>query len=103
MNQILAIIGAISLFVLASFFSVQGVYLGHIDETQTLVGTVEWLAWYETQLNASACYNKEILNTVDCCGGYVETYCKKFWFPMYTWSEMHAMGNDWHVEWGWKH
>ena len=102
MKTTLAIIGAMSLFIMVSFFAVQSAYLGHIDETLILPGSEEWLAWHETQLNASACNNKEILNTVNCCGGYVETYCKKFWFPMYTWSEMHAISNDWHIRWVWE-
>ena len=102
MKTTLAIIGAMALFIIGSFFAVQSAYLGHIDQTQIPIGSEEWKDWHYTQLNASACYNKEILNTVNCCGGYVETYCKKFWFPLYVWSEMHAMGNDWHMEWGWE-
>jgi hypothetical protein len=77
-------------------------YLGYYPDENITSGSPEWKTWHEVQLNKSVCANKEILNTWDCCGGHVDVYCKKFLFPVYIWSEIHAMENVWRIQWCWE-
>jgi len=91
----------IIMFILAVFgyFSVEQVYLGHYPDDNITPGIDDWIEWHEVKLNESLCAGKEILNTIDICGGHVTTSCKKFWSPAYNWCEIHCMYNQCYWQW----
>jgi len=94
---VLAILLGITFYV-TSRFAVEEVYLGKVDEN--LYGNLPgYTAWISKHLNESSCAEKEILSMFDCCGGHIQVYCKKFPFPLYSWTEMHAMENTENSRW----
>jgi len=93
-----AVIGVI-LFFLYPYISVDEAYLGYYPDDSITVGSQEWREWHEIKLNESVCAGKEILNTIDICGGHVTTFCKKIWSPAYNWCEIHCMYNQCYWQW----
>ena len=82
------------------FVSVDTDYLGYYpNDNVTVVGSQEWKDWHEDKFANSRCANKEILNTIDVCGGHVTTFCKKHWSYAYNWCEIHCMNNQCYWQW----
>lgn len=89
----ICVVSCILIFLIPSL-CVQEEYLGYYpDDNITVVGSSEWAEWHDIKFNQSKCNNKEVLNTFDCCGGHVTTYCKKVWSYAYYWCESHSMDN----------
>jgi hypothetical protein len=86
------------IFYLIAGSAVESKFLGRINESAYHNHT-QYVEWVHSRINESECAGKEILSTFDCCGGYITTYCKKFPFPAYQWTEMHAMDNTQEFRW----
>ena len=96
---ILVSIITIIMFLAYPYNSVGQVYLGHYPDEGIQVGSQEWKNWHEIKIAESECLGKETLNTIDVCGGYVTTFCKKRWSWAYNWCEIHCMDNQCHWQW----
>lgn len=79
--------------------SVGQVYLGYYPEENITKGTEQRIKWHDEKLTNTECYNKEVLNTIDVCGGHVTVFCKKRWSFAYNWCEVHCMSNECYWDW----
>ena len=86
-------------FLAYPYKSVDQAYLGYYSDDNIIVGTNEWRDWHKVKLNESVCAGKEILNTIDVCGGYVTVFCKKRWSFAYNWCEVHSIDTQCYWQW----
>lgn len=106
MNDIRIYIGLliliIILFIAYPYFSVEEAYLGYYPDDNITPTRQELREWHELKLNESDCVGKEILNTIDVCGGHVTVFCKKRWSYAYYWTEIYCMSNEGNWQWWFK-
>lgn len=91
----------ISFIVIAAYplGSTGEVYLGYYPDDNITVGSEAWTRWHDDKLKGTECEDKEVLNTIDVCGGHVTVFCKKRLSWAYNWCEVHCMTNDCYWVW----
>jgi len=93
---------AVVVFFMWPIFATGVAYLGNYEDEGIEIGSEEWVQWHEDKIALSGCAEKETLNTIDVCCGYVTTFCKKRWSWAYEWTEYHSMFNTYHWKWRWE-
>ena len=58
--------------------------------------------WYKVHLNNSVCSDKVLLGVHNCCANHISVYCKKFFYPIYIWSEDEAFVDNMYIKWWWQ-